>query len=74
MNHVTAFSTAMLAALTAWLAYDTHRLVQVTATIPSLNDMLALFGSALWIRAMTLQARDALIELRADGQGRLEGF
>lgn len=73
MNQITAFSTATLAALTAWLAYDTHHLTQVTAYQSGLMLRVGLVRECDVDTRDDVQARDALIELLPNDKDGYQG-
>lgn len=73
MNHVTALSTAVLAMLTAWLAYDTHRLAQVTAEEAGLGLRVGLVQECAVDTRDDVHPWDALIDLRPNDKDGYEG-
>jgi hypothetical protein len=73
MNLVTALSTAILAMLTAWLAYDTHRLAQLNAEEAGVGLRVGLVRECNVDTRDDVHPRDALIELRPTDKDGYEG-
>jgi hypothetical protein len=70
---VASLSTALLAALTVWLAWDTHHLAQLTAEQAGLEARVGLVRECDVDTRDDVQARDALIDLQPNTKDGYEG-